>query len=107
MMRISTCVGAVLFVLTDVAVAFERPEFDVTIVDVKHITTVTQDYCSEPGFKPHIRFPGIERQADGTLRMWWNVGQTWGVSCPGGNAVSSDDGVSWTIVPVSVETAKY
>jgi hypothetical protein len=79
--------------------AAESPDIRVSVLTNMTISTVTSNYSAAAGFRPHIRFPGMDRREDGTLRIWMNVGQTQGVSAPGKNFKSFDDGQSWSEVP--------
>jgi len=82
--------------------AAESPDVRVSVLTNMTISTVTSNYSAAAGFRPHIRFPGMDRREDGTLRIWMNVGQTQGVSAPGKNFKSVDSGQSWSEVPAAL-----
>lgn len=77
------------------ALAWEKPEFEVAVLDDQVVYTVLQDYYSDPDFRPHIRFPTMDQRANGILRISMNVGQVHGVYAPGKNFKSFDDGRTW------------
>jgi len=79
--------------------AGEAPVFQVTTLDDQIIYTVDSTYYAEPGFRPHIRFPVMDKRADGVLRIAINTGQAHGVYGPGKNLKSYDNGWSWVEIP--------
>ena len=80
----------------------EAPDVRVALLANQTISTVTTNYSSAPGFRPHIRFPGMDRRADGSLRIWMNVGQAQGVAAPGKNFESLDAGQTWPEVAAGI-----
>lgn len=100
-------IGCVIVFLTLMSqaplMANEVPYANVEVISDQIIDTITPDSNSTPGFKPHIRFPGIDKRGNGDMRIWYNVGQTWGSVSYGKSAISTDDGINWSnITPTLV-----
>lgn len=100
--RFSQLFIVILFLTLTPTFASEGPLVDVTIEDVRIIDTVTADDCDVPGFRPHICFPGIYKNYDGTLKVCYHVGQTTSNAyCTDrySNARSYDNGQTWSVIP--------
>ncbi len=87
--------------------AGEGPSFQVSVLDTKTIYTATPADSGVPGFKPHINFPWLTRRGDGSLLVWFTVGQTHGVGVHGRGSISSDDGQTWSLPATTYPFAPY
>jgi hypothetical protein len=89
--------AAATVIPSGLVMAAEGPSFQVTTLRNSVIQRVDSTFSPEPGFKPHIRFPGMKRLGDGTFHVWYNIGQTHGSVSAGGYATSADGGQTWTL----------
>ena len=85
----------------------EGPSFQVDVLDTKVIYTATPADSAVPGFKPHINFPWLTRRGDGSLLVWFTIGQTHGVGLFGLASTSNDNGQTWSTPSSSWPSTPY
>lgn len=93
-LAMSFLVGGV--VVTPAVLAAEGPVFDVAIDELVIADTVTMADSVGPGFKAHLNFPYLQQRYDGTLVANYTVGQTQSGLQFGKQAISTDNGQTWS-----------
>jgi len=73
----------------------EAPNFDVSADQTITVYTATPESSDLPDFRPHINFPVLNQRANGSLLLWWSVGQTHSSASFGLGAESFDGGQTW------------
>jgi BNR repeat-like domain len=82
--------------LPAVAIAAEGPAYNVVIDSLVIADTVTMADSTGPGFKAHLNFPYLQQRADGALMATYTGGQTQSGLQFGKQAISTDDGQTWS-----------
>ncbi len=78
------------------ALAAEGPTYNVAIDSLIVADTITMADSTGPGFKAHLNFPYLQQRADGALMATYTGGQTQSGLQFGKQAISTDDGQTWS-----------
>ena len=92
---LALCISASV-ALPAAALAAEGPVYNVTIDSLVIADTVTMADSVGPGFKAHLNFPYMHQRADGALIANYTIGQTQSGLQVGKQAISTDNGQTWT-----------